>query len=239
MESLDSSPLRTADVARLSGYSVQQIRNLERDGVLPPATRTATGYRVYGRSHVLSARAYRAFAAGTGPVEAKQILRAAHEHPVSALLALVDAAHARLDRDRRDLESAKTAVHYIAEEPIADVRPSDSMTISELASALGIRTSTLRHWDATGLVSPSRGATRAARIYTPEEVRAARIVHQLRRAGYGITVLQTLLPEFRGARRSGEVLAGLAARDATIQARSKALLAGAAELHALLALSSP
>ncbi|MCU1641182.1 MAG: transcriptional regulator [Nocardia sp.] len=237
MQSRNPADLRTADVARLAGYSVQQIRNLERDGALPPATRTPTGYRRYDLSHVHSARAYRSLAAGTGPVAAKQIMRAAHTQPLSTLLALLDTAHAGLDRERGDLESAKAAVHYIADEPIADVRQSDSMTISELATALGIRPSTLRHWDAMGLVTPSRGTTRAARTYTPADVLTARIVHQLRLAGYGITPLQILMPQLRGPRRRSDVLTGLVARDTNIESRSRALFEAAAELHALLALT--
>lgn len=234
MESLHSVRLRTVDVARRAGCSVQQVRNLERDGVLPPAARTATGYRTYDESHVRSARAYRALAAGTGPVDGKNIVRAAHAHPAPGLFALLDAAHARLDKERRDLELAKEAVQSITLEPIDDARPSDAMTISELADALGVRPSTLRHWEAEGLVTPGRGPVRGARRYAPDEVRDARIVHQLRLAGYRIAALQALMPQLRGARRWDDVTAGLAARDASIEARSMALLEGAAALCALI-----
>lgn len=235
MRSRNSGQLRTVDVARLAGYSVQQIRNLEQAGVLPPAARTDAGYRVYGESHVLSARAYGSLAAGAGPVEARRIMRAAHVLPISGMLALLDAAHARLDQERRDLEFAKTAARVIADEPIADVRRSDDMSISELANALGVRASALRHWDAEGLVVPGRGSSRAARRYTPDDVRDARIVHQLRSAGYRITQLQELMPQLRGERRWEAVMAGLAARDASIEARSRALFEGGAALGAAIA----
>lgn len=78
MQSRNSGPMRTVTVARRSGYSVQQIRNLEGDGVLPPAARTDSGYRVYDDRHVRAARAYRALAAAVGPVEAKTIMRTVH-----------------------------------------------------------------------------------------------------------------------------------------------------------------
>lgn len=226
--------MRTVDVARRSGYSVQQVRNLERDGVLPRAERTPTGYRTYAAQHLSSALAYRAFAAGTGPVEAKRILRAAHARPTSDVLALVDAAHARLDTERRDLRLAKLAAEAIAEEPLDDVRPSDAMSISELSGALGIRPSTLRHWDAEGLVVPSRRSAREPRRYPPDQVRDARIVHQLRLAGYRIPALKALMPRLRHAHRAGELTAALAARDASIDARSRALLEGAAALSELI-----
>ncbi|MFF7162003.1 MerR family transcriptional regulator [Streptomyces sp. NPDC008086] len=234
MGSLESGDLRTGDIARRVGCSVQQVRNLERDGVLPPATRTAKGYRNYGETHLRSALAYRALVAGTGPTEAKKIVRAVHRSPLPEVLALLDAAHARLDAERADLGQAKDAARAISGEPLEDVRASDSMSVSELAAALGVRPSTLRHWDAEGVVVPDRDPTRGTRLYTPAQVRDARIVHQLRKAGYRIAPLRALMPQLRRARRTEDVLAALAARDADITARSKALLDGAAALSALL-----
>ncbi|RMI32468.1 MerR family transcriptional regulator [Actinomadura harenae] len=225
--------MRTSAVAERAGYSVQQIRNLERDGVLPPAARTTSGYRCYGEVHMRSALAYRALAAAVGPVEAKEIVRAVHRTPITAMLALLDAAHARLDGERRALREARAAVAAIADEPIADVRASDAMTVSELAAALGVRTSTLRHWDSEGLVVPGRAA--GARRYAPSHVRDARIVHQLRAAGYRIGPLRDLMPALRGGRRLEDVASALAARDADVTFRSRALLDGAAALSALLA----
>ncbi|MEU5166535.1 MULTISPECIES: MerR family transcriptional regulator [Streptomyces] len=227
--------MRTVDVARRAGYSVQQVRNLERDGVLPPATRSGAGYRVYGDTHLQSALAYRALASGTGPVEAKRMVRAVHERPATEVLAMLDAAHARLDRERRDLELAKEAVAAISSELIEDVRPSDSMSVSELAAALGVRPSTLRHWDAEGLAVPGRFPPRGTRRYSPAQARDARIVHQLRSAGYRIDPLRSLLPSLRRGYGQEGVEAALAARDASIAARSRALLDAAVPLSTILA----
>lgn len=236
MASLKSAGMRTADVARRVGCSVQHVRDLERDGVLPPAARTASGYRTYREVHLQSALAYRALAAGVGPVEAKTIVRAFHLCPTAQALALLDAAHARLDTERADLRQAKEAARTIAGEPIDDVRASDAMSISELADALGVRPSTLRHWDAQALVTPDRDPVRGTRRYTPAQVRDARIVHQLRRAGYRVTPLQALMPQLRRSRRSEDVASALAARDVSITTRSRALLDAAAALAAVLSL---
>lgn len=123
--------------------------------MLPPAARTAAGYRRYADIHVQSALAYRALAAGAGPVEAKTVMRTAHQAPVGDLLALLDSLHARLDRQRREVDDTQQAVAAISAEPMHDPRPADAMTVSELADALGIRASTLRHWDAEGLLVPA------------------------------------------------------------------------------------
>ncbi|TXS52456.1 MerR family transcriptional regulator [Streptomyces sp. t39] len=235
MTGLQSVRLRTVDVARRAGYSVQQVRNLERDGVLPPAARTPSGHRLYGERHVQSALAYRAFAAGAGPVEAKRIVRAAHRFPASPeVFALLDAAHARLDAERTDLRRAREAAGAISGERIEGVRASDAMSVSELAGALGVRPSTLRHWDAEGLAVPDRDPLRGTRRYSPAQVRDARVVHQLRRAGYRIGALRALMPELRHGRRWEDVASALDAREAAVVARSRGLLDGAAALAALL-----
>ncbi len=195
MASRKPQKMRTVDVARRAGCSVQQVRNLERDGVLPPATRTDKGYRIYGEIHVRSALAYQALAAGAGPSEAKKIVRAVTASAVPEMLVLLDTAHARLDAERTELRQAKRAALAISKEPIEDVRPTDSMSISELAAALGVRPSTLRHWDAKGLAVPDRDSTRGTRRYTPTQVRDARVVRQLRKAGYRIEPLRALMPE--------------------------------------------
>ncbi|MFC4124632.1 MerR family transcriptional regulator [Nocardia rhizosphaerae] len=234
MENLNSPVGRTVEVARRAGYSVQQVRNLERDGVLPPARRTAGGHRTYREVHVTSALAYRALAAGIGPVAAKELLRLVHAGESGQVLAVLDAAHAGLHTERADLELARTAAEAIAAEAITDVSDEDALSISELAGALGVRPSTLRHWDAAGLVVPDRATGRGgARHYTPEQVRDARIVHQLRQAGYRIAQVRAIMPEFR--RAPARVESALAARDAALTARSLALLDAAAPLRALLA----
>ncbi|MFC9552431.1 MerR family transcriptional regulator [Rhodococcus sp. NPDC056960] len=235
MRSLQSQNLRTVDVARRTGCSVQHVRDLERDGVLPPATRTAAGYRIYAEVHLLSALAYRELAAGAGPVDAKRIVRSAHTCPATAV-ALLDAAHARLHAERTELALAQSAAAAISTEPIDDVRASDSMGVAELAAAIGVRPSTLRHWDSEGLVVPDRDGPTGTRRYSPTHVRDARIVHQLRRAGYRIAPLRAVMTQVRHIPGSGDVAAALAARDEAITARSRALLAATPALAALLAL---
>ena len=236
MKSLQSRQLRTVDVARRAGCSVQQVRNLERDGVLPPATRTATGYRIYTDVHVQSAIAYRNLAVGAGPVEAKRIVRSAHTCPAATTLALLDAVHARLHAERTELALAKQAADVISTEPIDGVQASDWMSVSELAVALGIRPSTLRHWDTEGLVVPDRDTPTGARRYSPSQVRDARVVHQLRKAGYRIAPLRAVMTQLAHTPGSGDIGAALATRDQATTARSRALLDATSALTVLLAL---
>lgn len=169
--------MRTVDVARAVDYSVQQVRNLERVGVLPPATRTDAGYRTYSQIHVHAARAYHELVAALGPVAARQLMRSVHAEPAADVLARLDATHASLHFERQLWESAVVAAKSIAAEPIDDPRPADSMGISGLAAGIGVRASTLRHWEAESLVSPQRTSTGRSPTYSPNDVRDVRIVH--------------------------------------------------------------
>lgn len=108
------SRLRPVDLARLSGLSTQQIRNYEDAGVLPPAARTESGYRVFGDVHRRALLTYRALQPGYGPLAATAVMRTLHDGDVPGALALVDAAHAGLHEQRTALRATREALEALA-----------------------------------------------------------------------------------------------------------------------------
>ncbi|CAL9477796.1 TioE family transcriptional regulator [Streptomyces sp. Tu 3180] len=228
--------LRSVDLARLAGVSTQQIRNYEESGVLPPATRTPSGHRVFGEAHRRALLAYRALLGGYGPVTATPVMRTVHDGDVPAALALVDAAHAALHEERASLRAAREALEALGapagEEP-APV-PRAGLRIGEVAALLGVRTSALRVWEAAGLLAPRRERGTRYRVYGPAEVRDARIVHTLRRSHH---LFDQIRPVLEGMRREGgsEALrAAIGARGEALTARTRAMLEGAGALHGYL-----
>jgi DNA-binding transcriptional MerR regulator len=188
--------LRTAQVSRASGYSAQQVRDLERLGVIPPASRSKNRYRSYAPVHVHALRAYRALAAAIGPVEARAMLTELWEMSITDAAALITALHARLATERERLLSAQDALRAIQADTVSPAPASErenAMTITELANALGVRTSTLRFWEKEGLVTPQRATSLQIRLYDPVSIRALRIVAALRGAGYRIPAIREIL----------------------------------------------
>lgn len=222
--------LSTGQLAELLACSAQHLRNLERDGVLPPSTRTGNGYRWFHTGHLNAARAYQALSSALGPVAAKALMRELHADP-GAIPARLDAVHAGLHADRVALRRARSAAAQIDAEEIADPQPGDAMTIGQLAAALDVRTSTLRHWESEGLLTPARDGRR--RYYTPREVQQARIVDQLRRAGHRIPELRVLLTERRQLGMAPDVHQLLQRREHALDVRSRALLTAGAHLREL------
>ncbi|SKC40813.1 MerR family transcriptional regulator [Krasilnikoviella flava] len=226
-------PLRTVDVARATDYSVQQVRDLERLGVVPPAVRAPNGYRTYDARHVRAVRAYRGLAAAVGPAVARRTMTALQGAAVADAAAAVTQLHAGLAAERAQTLQALDALDAIRAEPTAP-SAGGMLTITELADALGVRTSTLRHWESEGLLAPERVGSLRARVYDRRTVATARVVAVLRSAGYGIPALHRVVATWRGLGRSPDAEHALQSRLDQIATRSVALLRAGADLAAVL-----
>jgi len=227
--------LRPVDLAREVGISTQQVRNYEAAGVLPAAPRTGSGYRRYTTEHLDALRTYRALVPGFGTGTATAIMRAVHDGDPVGALRLVDAAHAALHEQRLATETVADALDRAAErfqdpEPPAG-RP---LRVGELAARLGVRASALRVWEAAGLLSPPRERGTAYRSYGAQEVRDARIIAVLRQGRYGFEQIRPVLEDLRRTGSPEALRTAVAERRAAHDRCSRAMLHGAALLHAYL-----
>ena len=215
----------TSSLAAASGYSVQQVRDLERLGVIPPANRQPNGYRRFGPVHLRALYAYRQLAIAVDPVNARVAMAEARLLPYDEAIARVIALHVDLARARDDTIAALRALDGIVEEDrnAALPSPSDAMSITELAAALGVRSSALRFWEQQGLVTPERTSRLGARIYSVTAIRDARIVAALRAGGYRIPAVQAVIGSVRSL-EPGDARHALEERLRTIATRSDALL---------------
>lgn len=224
-----------AAVAAASGYSRQQIRDLERLGVIPPAERGPNGYRRFSETHIRALRVYRGVATAVGPVEARRVLREAWTFPLPEAAALLGSLHAALSHEREQAKAALRALEAIRGEATGTAAPDDAtLTIAELAGALGVRPSTLRFWEQEGLVTPDRVTSRGARSYPPPAVREARIVAALRTAGHRIPDVRATIDALRGSADPDEPEQALGRRVEALAERTLTLLDVGADAAALL-----
>ncbi|QES46291.1 MerR family transcriptional regulator [Streptomyces venezuelae] len=228
--------MRTVDVARESGYSVQQVRDLERLGVIPPAARSGNGYRSYTAAHVHALRAYRGLAGAVGPVEARRMLVELRTETIAVAAAAISAVHVRLAREREEALRAQEALRAIQGETDTpeSAREGDAMTITQLAAALDVRPSTLRFWEQEGLVTPERVTSLRVRRYGLAAIGAARIVAALRNSGYGVPAVRDIMGSLHrldGPEETGRILQRRLDR---IAARTVALLRAGADLAAVV-----
>lgn len=224
----------TAQIGSRVGYSTQQVRDLERLRIIPPADRGSNGYRRYGEQHLIALRAYRALAAAIGPVPARRLMPDLLGGTIESAAERIDDLHAALARERGRVREALRGLAVAVEESADVFGDDDAMTIGELAEALDVRTSALRHWEGEGLIHPLRATASGTRSYGARAVTEARIVAALRAGGYGIPPIARILEQLRGQALTADAQRILADRLAELTRRSVALLAAAGDLHALL-----
>lgn len=233
-EKSQESGWTTAAAARVVGYSTQQVRDLERLGVLPAAERSRNGYRRYQERHIIALRAYRALAVAIGPVPARQMMPSLIQGTLDAAAERIDDLHALLARSRDRVREASRGLQAVLSDTLDGHDDRDSMTIGELAEALGVRPSALRHWEHEGLVTPDRISETRARRYNSRAIAEARIVAALRNGGHRIPPISRVLEHLRDHGLTAEAQALLDERLSDLSRRSSALLGASGNLHELL-----
>ncbi|MCY0942031.1 TioE family transcriptional regulator [Streptomyces antarcticus] len=205
--------LRPVDLAREHGISTQAVRNYEQAGWIPPAERTPAGYRTYTAAHAAALRAYLALVPAHGHALSGQIMTALHAGEVDAALTAVDRGHAQLLRDRETLDVVGRALENLAAAPgtaadgprTAAGGPSGApegaqeLSIGELARRLRVTAATLRNWEEAGILVPARTPVTTHRTYGADDVRDAELAHLLRRGGYPLAHIATVVQQIRTA----------------------------------------
>ncbi len=219
---------RPVDLARTHGLSTQAVRNYEQAGMIPPAARTASGYRVYTDNHVGALAAYVALVQGYGYSAAGEVMRSVLRGDLPSALAMLDAAHVLLQRDRETLDRVASAAVVLASAPPAGTAPERPVSVGVLAHRLGVTPATLRKWERAGVLAPARSGT--ARAYSPEDVRDAELAHLLRRGGYLLDHIAAVIEQVHTAGGAGPLADSIDQWRERITARGLAMLTGSARL---------
>jgi DNA-binding transcriptional MerR regulator len=228
--------LRTSDLARAAQISVQQVRNYEAAGLIPPATRSPAGYRRYTGTHLAALRTARALAAAYGRERARAILQAVHAGRLAVALALIDAHHAALAAARQQVEQTRAALDTLAALPTpppgAPAGP--GLRVGAAARLVGVRVSALRFWEQQGLLHPARAPGSRYRVYDEPQLRRLRVVVLLRAAGYDFPAIRGALDAL-AAGRPGPARAALDRRRADLARTTWACLTAGAAFQAYVA----
>ncbi|MGW3011928.1 TioE family transcriptional regulator [Streptomyces sp. NPDC001219] len=232
--------MRPADLGREYGVSAQAVRDYERDGFLPAAERSRSGYRIYTEVHAAALRAYLSLVAGYGHAESGRIMNAVHAGEVGEALALIDRGHGRLLRERETFDGVRSAVERLVGEagaapaPAADREP---LTVGGLARRLEVTTATLRNWEEAGIVTPGRDPATGYRLFGADDIRDAELAHLLRRGGYPLDRIAGVVRQIRTAGGTGILAAVLDDWRRRLTARGLAMLDASAQLSHYLRLS--
>jgi len=194
--------LRTRDLAQAGHISVQQVRNYEAGGLIPPAERSPAGYRLYTQQHLAALKTARSLAGGYGWLRTSAIMQALYRGELSAALALIDERHAEFASKRLQVEQTLAALRALAAQspPTASTRHPVLLRVGEAAKQVGVRVSALHFWEQQGLLHPLREQSSRYRLYDEQQMRRLRVVALLREAGYDFNVILPVLDELAAGR---------------------------------------
>lgn len=227
--------LRPADLAREHGISTQAVRNYERDGFLPPAGRTGSGYRVYTEEHAAALRAYLALVPAYGHPAAGRIMNAIHRGELDHALAVIDRGHGQLLRDRETLDAVRKAVNHLTAAPGGTRVPAPgTRTIGELAHRLHVTPATLRAWEGAGILTPARDPATGYRLFGANDTRDAELAHLLRRGGYPLGHIAAVVERIRTAGGTDPLSRALDDWQRRLTAQGRAMLTAATRLDSYL-----
>ncbi|WP_412538920.1 TioE family transcriptional regulator [Longispora sp. K20-0274] len=231
--------MRPADLAREHGLSTQAVRNYERDGFLPPAERTPSGYRVYTEVHAAALRAYLALVAAHGYPSAGLVMTALHGGALDDALLVIDRGHDQVLRDRATLDAVRDAIADLPPAPdaVGDAAPGGRWTIGELARRLRVTPATLRTWESAGILAPARDPATGYRVFRAGDLRDAELAHLLRRGGYPLERIANVVEQVRTAGGTEPLSRALEDWRRRLTARGVAMLDAAALLSAYLRLT--
>ena len=189
--------LRTSDLARGAGVSVQQVRNYEALGLLPVAERSTSGYRLYRARHLAALKTARGMVRGYGWQRVTDVMRALHDEDFSGALAKIDAHHAELAEMRLQTEQTLAALQASMGQsaPLPASRHAERLRGGMAAAEVGVRVSALHFWEQQGLLHPVRDKESRYRLYDEQQMRRLRLVVLLREAGYGSDAILPVLDE--------------------------------------------
>lgn len=171
----------------------------EEIGFIPAAPRSAKGYRLYTTHHLEALQVARTAIAGYGWQNAHKIMQAIHQEDLPSALAVIDAHHAYIHQNRREIEDTLHILRATSGtiQPLAKGgerhHQRTSFHIKEAAQSAGIRPSALRFWEEQGLLQPARDRESGYRLYDAEQVRNIQIITLLRKANYNTDVIRTVL----------------------------------------------
>jgi DNA-binding transcriptional MerR regulator len=217
------------DLAREHGISTQAVRNYERDGLLPAARRTPSGYRMYSAIHTRALRAYLALVPAHGYATSGEIMRTVNGGDLDTALRAIDRSHAQLLRDSETLDAVEAAIGILTKPPATN-RPDRPLTISALAHRIGVTPATLRKWERAGILTPHRDPPMRHRRYRADDVRDAELAHLLRRGGYLLDHIATVMHQVRRADGPEPLAGSLDNWRRRLTDRGRAMLTAAARL---------
>ncbi|WP_283772095.1 MerR family DNA-binding transcriptional regulator [Paenibacillus sp. J31TS4] len=190
----DSVGVRPKKLADKYNMSANTLRNYEAKGLLPPAERSANGYRLYTERHEAYLACLQAMAPAFGMEATTEVLLCLHRKELDDALWIVREREVLLHREKERLAQLIREWKAYAE----GSQPYDGnqrFRIHEVSRQTGVPKSAIRHWEKSGLFSTERDPDNGYRLYKEPHLFKIRMLQVLQGAVYSeetVTLKQSI-----------------------------------------------
>ncbi len=179
--------MRTVDIARATGISVNTVRQYEALGYLPPVPRASNGYRQFSNHHVLHVRLIRkamlcTWIGGDIRQRALDSIRHAADGVLDQALTTAHELFNQLNLEQERAEKAALTLEHWAAGKLSE-QQQPVLRIGAVAKRLGVSIDGLRNWERNGLITIPRSSN-GYRAYTSTEIARLSVIRTLRQARY-------------------------------------------------------
>ncbi|MBD8499590.1 MerR family transcriptional regulator [Paenibacillus arenosi] len=175
--------IRPKELASKYMISTSTLRNYEAKGLIPPAERSANGYRVYTDLHEAYLACIQAMAPAFGMEVTTEVLNLLHlEQPYDALW-VVREQEVALYKEKTKVEKLIEDIQrYMKESP--SVHNDNWFSINEVSEMTQVSKTAIRYWEHAGYVKPDRAPTNRYRQYSESHLLKIRLLQVLQNSVY-------------------------------------------------------
>ena len=170
--------VRPVDIARRLGISTTTLRKYEEMGLVPPVSRSASGYRNYTEEHIAYFICVREMLPGFNLTIISQVLKEVMVQKIDSAYWIVNKAQADLRQEK--IISENIVKHLYHSEGLQINRKQKILTINDISQETGVPVTTIRYWDKVGLISAQRCTQNNYRIFTSEHIRQVLAIYALK-----------------------------------------------------------
>lgn len=174
---------RPKKLAAKYGISASTLRNYEAKGLIPPADRSANGYRIYTKRHEAYLACIQAMAAGFGMEVTSEVMHGLGRNELDDALWVVREREVMLHRDKIKLDQLARELRSYAEgSQVCDF--SRLFSIHEASRRTGAPKSAIRYWEQSGLFTTGRDPDNQYRLYNEAHLFKMKLIQVLQHSVY-------------------------------------------------------
>lgn len=174
---------RPKKLAAKYNLSTNTLRNYEAKGLIPPAERSANGYRMYTERHEAYLACIQAMAPAFGMEVTTEVLHCLQRNELEDALWIVREREVELHREKASFDQLEKELKSYAEGRQA-YEVSQRLRIDEISRLTGAPKSAIRYWEKMGLFRAERDPDNEYRLYHEEHLMKIRMIQVLQNAVY-------------------------------------------------------